>query len=209
MGGQELPGIWKGKQNKTKQKRDAEAFMLLFLPGWEGERYNHSLLSTVLLPVSKKDNQMRFSSLRRNKPMHQGELTSWKAQENTFYTKQTNQNNPQLWGVTAHWHRLSREIVESPSLEVFKSCLDMILGNLRGGLDQMISKGPFQPQVSCEGLSKRSAFIHHCCRLSYLSSASSTYSEHPHCNRFSTERRVAKTPSSQEIQFKNVVSQCS
>lgn len=57
MGGQDLSGIWKGKQNKTKQnKRDAEAFLLRFLPGWKGERYNHSLLSTVLLSVDKKDN---------------------------------------------------------------------------------------------------------------------------------------------------------
>lgn len=28
------------------------------------------------------------------------------------------------------WHRLSREAVESPSLEVFKQCLAMVLGNL-------------------------------------------------------------------------------
>ncbi|KFQ83609.1 hypothetical protein N337_12771, partial [Phoenicopterus ruber ruber] len=32
--------------------------------------------------------------------------------------------------VTEHWHRLPREVVESPSLEIFKSCLDMVLGNL-------------------------------------------------------------------------------
>ncbi|KFV49759.1 hypothetical protein N341_12784, partial [Tyto alba] len=31
--------------------------------------------------------------------------------------------------VTEHWHRLTREVVESPSLEIFKSHLDMILGN--------------------------------------------------------------------------------
>ena len=31
--------------------------------------------------------------------------------------------------VTKHWHRLPREAVESPSLEIFKSHLDMVLGN--------------------------------------------------------------------------------
>ena len=31
--------------------------------------------------------------------------------------------------VTEHWHSLPREIVESPSLEIFKSRLDVILGN--------------------------------------------------------------------------------
>ena len=30
--------------------------------------------------------------------------------------------------VTKHWHRLPREVVESPSLELFKSHLNTVLG---------------------------------------------------------------------------------
>lgn len=33
-------------------------------------------------------------------------------------------------GVTEHWHKLLTEVVESPSLGLFKSCLDMVLHNL-------------------------------------------------------------------------------
>jgi len=32
--------------------------------------------------------------------------------------------------VTEHWDRLPREVVESPSLEIFKAHLDAYLGNL-------------------------------------------------------------------------------
>ncbi|KFV79274.1 hypothetical protein N308_05028, partial [Struthio camelus australis] len=32
--------------------------------------------------------------------------------------------------VTEHWNRLPREVVESPSLEISKTRLDVILGNM-------------------------------------------------------------------------------
>ena len=31
--------------------------------------------------------------------------------------------------VSKRWHRFPREVMESPSLEIFKSCLDTVLGN--------------------------------------------------------------------------------
>ena len=59
--------------------------------------------------------------------------------------------------VVRHWHRLPREAVGAPSLEVFKARLDGALGNLvwwevslpmAGGWNWMVFKVPSNPNHS-------------------------------------------------------------
>ena len=59
-----------------------------------------------------------------------------------------------VW-VTKHWHRLPREAVQSPSLQIFKHHLDLLaLGGPTEAerLDQKTSRGPFRPQPLCNSV---------------------------------------------------------
>jgi len=61
--------------------------------------------------------------------------------------------------VTEPWPRLPREVVESPSLEIFKTLpgqgpVQPALGDpaSAGGLDQTIHRGPFRPLTFCDSV---------------------------------------------------------
>ena len=60
--------------------------------------------------------------------------------------------------VPEDWHRLPRETVESPSLEIFKTHLDAFLRDLQEGtcfstrLDQIIPSDPFQHLQFCDSV---------------------------------------------------------
>ena len=60
-----------------------------------------------------------------------------------------------------HWHRLPKEVVDAPSLQIFKARLDVALGSLvcwlvvmpvAGGLKLNDHCGPFLPRPFCDSM---------------------------------------------------------
>jgi len=53
--------------------------------------------------------------------------------------------------MTERWNKLPRRVVESPSLEIFKTFLDAFLCNLLWeNTSRGISRGPFHPLDVCD-----------------------------------------------------------
>jgi len=81
--------------------------------------------------------------------------------------------------VTEHWHKLPREVVESPSLEILKTQLGLYcLGQpaltdpARAGVDYTISRSPFQLQpfhdfMTIPQAHLKDSAIYSCSMLSY------------------------------------------
>ncbi|KAK4832368.1 LOW QUALITY PROTEIN: hypothetical protein QYF61_021967 [Mycteria americana] len=84
-------------------------------------------------PQYKRDMDILERVLQRATRMIKGlEYLSYKERlrELGLFSLEERRRRGILSMVTEHWHRLLREVVESPSLEIFKSHLDMILGSL-------------------------------------------------------------------------------
>ena len=63
--------------------------------------------------------------------------------------------------MVTHWNRLPKEVVDVPSLEAYKTRLDVTLGSLvswlvtlriAGGLKLFDHCGPFQPRPFCDSM---------------------------------------------------------
>lgn len=60
--------------------------------------------------------------------------------------------------LTEHWHKLPERLWRSHSGEIFKSCMDMVMGNLPwlalliGRSDKMTSRSPLQSQPFCDSV---------------------------------------------------------
>lgn len=90
------------------------------ISSWE----NNSILSITSLVTLLTNNENICVSMRF-RVMSVGTVGTTEEQEVSSEHQQTFF----YWEVTGHWHRLIRKVVWSPTLEIFKSLLDLAPGN--------------------------------------------------------------------------------
>jgi len=83
-----------------------------------GHRLNVELLTPLAQPFARRAAEPAVT--RQAKASQSANTSGWALNSQNFFPLR----------VTEPWNRLPREVVESPSLEILKSCLDKVLCSL-------------------------------------------------------------------------------
>ena len=123
---------------------------------WGGDDWGEDFISVYkyLKCGSQVDEARLFSVVPSNRTRGNGQ----KLEHREFLTNMRKEFFTVRVTGTEHWHRLPREVVESPSLVIFKTHLDTFLCDLlqetccSRGLDSVVSRDLFQPLQFCHSV---------------------------------------------------------
>ena len=93
--------------------------------------------------------------------------------------------------VTEHQHRLPREAVESPSLEIFKSYLDMVLGKRSG--QPSLSRGVGPPGIPANLNRSVILYLPEALRIHYEGNYANPANDNSSCNKYTLIQSTKST----------------